>query len=616
MTKSLYQDYFGIRENPFSIIPDPHYLYMGPRHQEALAHLLFGVGEGGGFVLLTGEVGTGKTTVCRALTEQLPEHVDLALILNPKLGELELMAAICDEMHIAYPEDTDNLKSFFDVLNRHLLDAHSRGRNPVLLIDEAQALPEESIKLLRFHTNPVTSEKNLLQIILVGQPELNAILAQPHFRQTAQRITARYHLGVLGLADCKKYIDHRLHVAGMNETVFSVGAIKIIQKSAGGTPRLINSICDRALLGAYAEGSKKVTRKIASMAAGEVLGRGPTPGASSVWLSGTVVMLIALLTVFVAIDPIGYGFKERIKGFVDSTFAEMKMDFSAISPKPQTPQPEKATPTELPTEPSTEPSTEPRAEPVVESSEKIEEPIAPTVTLEDKPSDVDAADANGLDKEAGKTNLLSEISKSGTPEIAFVRLFGLWEKDYFRSSGMTPCDKAKSSGLSCMQGTTDIKGLIAMNRPTLVSFAMPNGESLYGVITQIKNNEAGDGSLTIEFGERQITMLPNALSIRWKGDYLTLWKPPEYFIRPLSVGLQGDDIVKVRQLLARAGFGDDPQDGEGRGSQFFGTTMQSKVMSFQRDFGLNADGIIGPETLLKITGTVGAVNGPSIFWEE
>ncbi|MCK5167638.1 MAG: peptidoglycan-binding protein, partial [Rhodospirillaceae bacterium] len=252
--------------------------------------------------------------------------------------------------------------------------------------------------------------------------------------------------------------------------------------------------------------------------------------------------------------------------------------------------------------------------PIVESAAKIEDPVTPTAEYNSPASFENNLDVP--DEETNKTSLLSEISKSGTPEIAFVKLFNLWEKDYFKASGMTPCDKAQSVGLSCMQGTTNIKGLRAMNRPALVSFAMPNGKSLYGVVTQIKNNENGDKSLTIEFGERQITMLPSALSIRWKGDYLILWKQPEYFTRPLSVGLQGDDVVKVRQLLARSGFGDAPQDSEGRGSQFFGTTLQSKIMAFQRDFDLEADGIIGPETLLKITGAVGSVNGPSIFWEE
>ncbi|MDH5189307.1 MAG: AAA family ATPase, partial [Rhodospirillaceae bacterium] len=344
MTKSLYQDFFGIRENPFSIIPDPHYLYMGPRHQEALAHLLFGVGEGGGFVLLTGEVGTGKTTVCRALAEQLPEKADLALILNPKLGELELMAAICDEMHIAYPEDTNNLKVFFDALNLHLLDAHSRGRSPVLLIDEAQALPEESIELVRLLTNLETAEKKLLQIILVGQPELNSILAKQKFRQTAQRITARYHLDALGLADCKKYIDHRLRVAGMNETVFSAGAIRVIKKSSGGIPRLINSICDRALLGAYAEGVKKINRKIANRSAGEVLGRGATPNSSSVWFIGSLVLGVAIFAIIFEIDPTGYGFKEKSSTYIDSMLAENKLDFSALSLDRKTNTPIKNTP--------------------------------------------------------------------------------------------------------------------------------------------------------------------------------------------------------------------------------------------------------------------------------
>ena len=265
MTQSLYQDHFGIRENPFSIIPDPHYLYMSQRHQEALAHLLYGISESGGFVVLTGEVGTGKTTICRALIEQLPENVDLGLILNPRLSEIELMAALCDEMHIPYTQGLSSLKDFFDIINRHLLHAHADGRNPVLMIDEAQNLSVQVLELIRLLTNLETADKKLLQIILVGQPELNHILAQENQRQTAQRITARYHLMPLGLVEARNYIGHRLHVAGLDRRVFNNASIKTVHKAARGIPRLVNTICDRALLAAYAEGRQMVTQKITGM---------------------------------------------------------------------------------------------------------------------------------------------------------------------------------------------------------------------------------------------------------------------------------------------------------------------------------------------------------------
>lgn len=606
MTKSLYQDFFGIRENPFSIIPDPHYLYMGPRHQEALAHLLFGVGEGGGFVLLTGEVGTGKTTVCRALAEQLPVQADLALILNPKLGELELMAAICDEMHISYPEDTNNLKGFFDILNRHLLDAHSRGRSPVLLIDEAQALPEESIELVRLLTNLETSEKKLLQIILVGQPELNHILAKPHFRQTAQRITARYHLDALGLADCKKYIDHRLRVAGINETVFSPTAVKIIQKYAGGIPRLINSICDRALLGAYAQGIKKIDKKIAVKAATEVLGNGATTSASTIWLLGSLVVIVALIVVSIAVNPQGHKYKENYEAFVSWLLPNpIVMDASIISPDPLSPEPTQLNNQEDPARLVTE-----KAQSEI-SGATINQTI-PNTSETPATHDTDVVKPN---TQSDETDALTDMVNAGTPETAFIHLFKLWGADYLQATGMTQCDKAKNSGLSCVQGITDINGIKAMNRPTLVSFALPDGKNIYGVITQIKTIE-GDDLLTIEFGQRQVTMLTKALDLRWKGDYLALWKQPQFFNRPLLVGLEGKDVVEIRKMLAVAGFADEPEDIEGRGSSFYGTTLQSQVMAFQKRFSLASDGIVGHETLLRITGVVGAVNGPSIVWKD
>ncbi|MDX8411717.1 MAG: AAA family ATPase [Mariprofundaceae bacterium] len=268
----MYKDYFGLSEAPFSIAPDPRYLYMSERHREALAHLIYGVGDEGGFIVLTGEVGTGKTTVCRCLLEQLPEHTEVALILNPKLTVRELLASICDELRIAYPKTTKSIKLFVDRLNTHLLDAHANGRHTVLIIDEAQNLSVEVLEQLRLLTNLETNQKKLLQIILLGQPELNDILARSDLRQLAQRITARYHLKPLSRHEVASYISHRLAVAGLAHTLFDSAAIGKIAHHSRGTPRLINVLCDRALLGTYAQEKRLVDTGTVGRAAREVFG--------------------------------------------------------------------------------------------------------------------------------------------------------------------------------------------------------------------------------------------------------------------------------------------------------------------------------------------------------
>ena len=215
----MYLSHFGLRELPFSITPDPRFLYMSARHREALAHLVYGVGEHGGFVQLTGEVGTGKTSVCRCLLEQLPSHVDLALVLNPRLSPVELLATVCDELRIPYPAGTAARKELVDRLHRHLLEAHTGGRRTVLIVDEAQNLSPEVLEEVRLLTNLETAREKLLQVILIGQPELTAILDQPKLRQLAQRVTARYHLEPLSRAETRAYVRHRLAVAGRGRPV-------------------------------------------------------------------------------------------------------------------------------------------------------------------------------------------------------------------------------------------------------------------------------------------------------------------------------------------------------------------------------------------------------------
>ena len=267
----MYQSYFGLAEAPFSIAPDPRYLYMSQRHQEALAHLLYGVNGGGGFVLLTGEVGAGKTTVCRCLLEQIPESCDVAYIFNPKLTVAELLSTICAEFGIACPPGNTSIKVFVDCINAYLLDAHARGRHTVLIIDEAQNLSADVLEQMRLLTNLETNQRKLLQIILLGQPELAAMLARPELRQLAQRIVARYHLGPLTKPEVAAYVRHRLEVSGTQRQLFPAALMGRLYRLSGGIPRVINVLCDRALLGAYVQGKERVDRATLTQAAREVL---------------------------------------------------------------------------------------------------------------------------------------------------------------------------------------------------------------------------------------------------------------------------------------------------------------------------------------------------------
>ncbi|NTV13229.1 MAG: AAA family ATPase [Desulfobulbaceae bacterium] len=268
----MYNSYFNLDENPFSIAPDPRFLYMSEQHREALAHLMYALKSEGGFVLLTGEVGAGKTTVCRCLLEQLPGDLNVAIVLNPKLTAEELLATVCDELGADYPIGTASIKVLVDAINRCLLDAHAVGRKTVLIIDEAQNLSAEVLEQIRLLTNLETNQHKLLQVIMLGQPELRQLLASPELLQLSQRITARYHLGPLSREEVAAYIDHRLGVAGYRKKLFGEQVVGLIYRLTGGVPRLINVLCDRALLGTYVQGQEKVTALTVKNAAREVLG--------------------------------------------------------------------------------------------------------------------------------------------------------------------------------------------------------------------------------------------------------------------------------------------------------------------------------------------------------
>ena len=300
----MYANYFGLSEKPFAIAPNPRYLYMSEQHREALAHLLYGINSEGCIVLLTGDVGTGKTTICRLLIEQLPESTDVAVVLNPKLSIIDLLKTLCTELKIPVEHPSPSVKTYVDRLNEFLLDAHAKGRNTALIIDEAQNLDKEVLEQLRLLTNLETNTQKLLQIVLIGQPELRDIIKSSGFAQINQRITTRYHLKPLKSDDVFFYIEHRLSIAGGAgaSSLFSKRSIRFIAKFSQGIPRLVNLLCDHSLLGAYAGDKDHVDIAIVKKAACEL-----TSENTGAYISPKrIVLAVGLLTLVLVLPAVIY----------------------------------------------------------------------------------------------------------------------------------------------------------------------------------------------------------------------------------------------------------------------------------------------------------------------
>ena len=297
----MYLEHYGLKEPPFSITPDPRFVFLSERHRDALAHLLFGIdkGGGGGFVQLTGEVGTGKTTLCRLLLEQLPEHARVALVLNPRLSAVELLETICEELHLDINGKRGSIKALVDTLNAHLLDAYAQGLRVVLIIDEAQNLSVDALEQVRLLTNLETDTQKLLQIILLGQPELRDMLARPELRQLAQRITARFHLTPLGAAETEAYLRHRYAIAGGLHFPFNRAAVQRIHAHSGGVPRLTNVIAERTLLAGYAHDQTTLDSRMVDRAAYEALPPMPRRSPTSRFaLAAAAVVAVAALALW------------------------------------------------------------------------------------------------------------------------------------------------------------------------------------------------------------------------------------------------------------------------------------------------------------------------------
>lgn len=558
----MYYDFFGFREPPFSIAPDPRYLYLSERHKEALAHLMYGVQGQGGFIVITGEVGTGKTTISRCFIENVPDHVDIALILNPKLSARELLSSICDELEIAHPAGS-SIKRLIDLINADLLAAHAAGRHKVLMIDEAQNLSAEVLEQLRLLTNLETAEKKLLQIVLLGQPELQDILSRPELRQLSQRVTARYHLDALDRNDLPGYLSYRLSVAGQRGDLFTPAAISELHRRSGGVPRLINLISDRSLLGAYAEGEHRVARHHIRFASQEVQGgrgwrrraagyQGNSAGRRVVpLLAGLAILAVAAVIVLnrLGVDTVGDAMGVVASGPVERAAPSGPESPAAAQPMNQTATGSGAEQTTTAPEPS------------------LPSPKKPVFSLTD--------DGQTL---AG----------------AFADLFGAWGVDYVAANHPVACDFAESLGLRCLHQQGNWRSLIHLDRPAILELRADDGTKRYVTVLHADGSQATIGSAAGD----ALTLPVSELEQYWYGDYSILWRLPPYLSQQLDRS-QGasEDLWLSAQLMQLI---DQTAGSAQERSRLAGLSQEEQVRWYQRQRGLTNDGIPGTMTLIQL----------------
>jgi len=541
----MYSRYFGLTEAPFSIAPNPRYLFMSEQHREALGHLLYGVGIGGGFVLLTGEVGTGKTTVSRCLLEQLPDNTDIAIILNPLQSPVELMASICDELGVDYHKDRPRLKNLSLQLYRFLIENHAKGRNTVLMIDEAQNLGDKMLELIRLLTNLETDSKKLLQIIFIGQPELKVRLAQPQLRQLAQRVTARSHIAPLTLKETHAYIRHRLQVAGLpaGQALFPAKVIKALHKRSGGIPRLINVLCDRTLLGTYAQNKTSVDMQTFNKACREVMGDTGSRARQHPWQLPALAASVVLIT---------------LAGLM-TWFWPFNTPESRATLKQSAEHSANATPVAAQPSPGT---------------------AAKTLPASPRPSPPPPLDP---------TRYSSSSDLAALNET-------LWHLGATSTPLLDPCAQAQALGWRCEQESLrNWRELKQINRPGVLVLDSPDGSRRYATLVGIQGNQA-----VLRFQGRQQQLPLILLGEHWNGDFIYWWRPPEHYEKPLARGDKAPLVVWLSLKFAHL-------DGQTRllAEQVFTPALAQRVKLFQEQHNLRSDGIIGVRTLLKLNEALG-----------
>jgi general secretion pathway protein A len=553
----MYLPFFGLNEKPFAITPDPRYLFLSERHAEALAHLVYGINEAGGFIQLTGEVGTGKTTVVRSLLAQIPKHAEVALILNPRMTAPEFLLTICEELGIGVPDTAaSSVKDLVDILSRYLLRAHGEGKRIVLVVDEAQNLAPDVLEQVRLLTNLETETQKLLQIILIGQPELRELLGRVELRQLAQRITGRYHLAPLSPNETEAYVRHRLRVAGATSEIFSAAALGEIHRLSGGIPRVVNVIADRALLGAYTRDNHQVSAAVVRDAAGEVFGKRFAPR----WLPwAAAAASVLLLSAASALAWRTWGSRPN------TAIAQTAPATAAMPPSP----------------------------PAVAPANAASGIPAAGATPAAQPTSLPPASAPLND-------LLANYDNETDPDNAYNKLFALWGARYVVGR-LDPCAQALRAGLECLVQRGSLAQLRLFNRPAILNVSDAEGRSHQIVLAGLGDERArvdlGGGIREISIGD---------LSRNWFGDYVLLWKPATGSAKPLSFGMRAPAVQWLRRSLQQV----NGLPVEATASDRYDAALVALVQDFQRRNRLLVDGIAGLQTQIALDAALGAPDTP------
>lgn len=536
----MYHEFFGLKEPAFSIAVNPRYLFMSDQHREALAHLLYGI-QNGGFVMLTGEVGTGKTTIIRCLLEQLPENTDIAIILNPTANAPELLCTICDELGVSYISDELTVKNLTDALNEFLLDNHRKGRKTVLLIDEAQLLKVPVLEQIRLLTNLETTTEKLLQIMLVGQPELKKLLARPALRQLSQRITARFHLEALTPAETKAYIHHRLKVAGLpdHQRPFSDAIIKKIHEFSGGIPRLINVLCERLLLGAYAQNQHNIEKQIFASAAKEVAG---TATHQEEKVAAARTSWHALLVAVVAAVMVAVWFL-------------------------------------LPDELSTSSA-----------------PLANAGAVNESTQSSSLLASSSSAPSASVVNEQLPLIAMATRDLVAAQLVLFDHLSLAVGDTTNPCLASVAVNYSCekvrLASWDELKDI---NRPGLMTLATSDKKWVYLLLAGLSENYV----LIIENGVERIIPWRDIAPL-WTGDFYYVWSRPQGFEKSLQLGDKSDLVTWVAEQFAQLDQQPAPLT-----RQFYTEKLKKRVELFQRTQNILPDGVIGAQTLRRLNEVLG-----------